>query len=348
MNTTHPLAIAFSQIIIDCDNVNSATSKTDLAQNGAGNMAGRIEQNFLGLKLRPNQQFNTITYLDSGGDSYYHALQVTVRKRFESGLLFGMSYTLSKSIDDQSVDPVGTSSGGGLSTSNSRTPTDTRNWRNERGLSDFDRTHVFTMQSVYELPVGKGKKVAGNANPFLNTIIGGWNVNGLLTRETGEPFSVRSGIFTSNFSHQSRANFVGSLPSTELTPGPVGPNVLPVSLINDIYNYSTPGFKVPLPGDNGLGRNIFRGPGYINLDLGVTKNIDLTEKIKMQIRGEAFNALNHPNFDQPFSASVGSPAITSTVFGQACCATVAPPSTQTIIQTGESARIIQFALKLLF
>src|SRR5206468_3119954 len=100
--------------------VNSSTTKTDLSQNGAGNLAGRIEQNFLGLRLRPNQQFAGITYIDSGGDSYYHALQVTLRKRFEAGLLFGLAYTFAKSIDDQSLDPVGASSGGGLTTTNSR------------------------------------------------------------------------------------------------------------------------------------------------------------------------------------------------------------------------------------
>ena len=65
-------------------------------------------------------------------------------------------------------------------------------------------------------------------------------------------------------------------------------------------------------------------------------------------RMEAFNALNHANFDNPVSASIGSPATTSSLFGQTCCATVAPPSVQSSIQTGESARIVQLALKLSF
>jgi hypothetical protein len=330
--------------------VNSTTTKTDLSQNGAGNFAGRIEQNFSALKLRPNQQFAGITYIDSGGNSYYHGLQVTVRKRFEAGLLFGAAYTFSKSIDEQSVDPVGSSSGGGLTTTNSRTPSNTRNWRNERGLSDFDRTHVFTAQSVYEFPFGKGKRFGGNVSRFTDHFIGGWNVNGLFTGMTGEPFSVRSGIFTSNFSHQSRADLIGPMPSTNLQQcsSQIGPCVFPLSLVADTLGRSTPGFKVPLPGGDGIGRNVFRGPGYLNLDLGVTKYFQIMENLKMQFRAEAFNALNHPNFDHPVSASSGSPSILSTAFGQSCCTTVAPPSTQTVIQTGESARIIQFALKLLF
>ena len=320
--------------------VNSSTTKTDLAQNGAGNLAGRIEQTTLALHLRPNQQFGQITYLDSGGDSYYHGLQITLRKRFSSGLLFGLAYTLSKSIDDQSVDPVGASSGGGLSTTNSRTPADTRTWRNERSLSDFNRTHVLTMTSVYELPFGKGKRMLGNAPGFVNAIVGGWNVNGIFTGMSGEPFSIRSGVFTENFSHQSRADLVGTKPSTDLKSlaGVAGP----------VLFTNASAFAIPAPGGDGMGRNVFIGPGFWNLDLGVAKNFDLTERIRLQFRAEAFNSLNHPNFDNPVNASVGSPSILATTFGQTCCATVAPPSTQTIIQTGESARIIQLALKLQF
>src|SRR5262245_13206193 len=109
--------------------VTSSTTQSDLTLNAAGNFAGRVEQTTLAAKVRPNQQFNTITYIDAGGDSYYHSGQVTLRKRFGDGLAAGLAYTYGKSIDDQSVDPVGSTSGGGLSTTNSRTPTDTRDWR---------------------------------------------------------------------------------------------------------------------------------------------------------------------------------------------------------------------------
>jgi hypothetical protein len=320
--------------------VNSSTTATDLANNAAGNFAGRIEQTTLALKLRPNQQFGLITYLDSGGDSYYHSGQLTLRKRFQSGLLFGAAYTFAKSIDDQSVDPVGASSGGGLSNTTSRAPADTRTWRNERSRSDFDRTHVFTASGVYELPVGKGKPFFGSSKGLVNQIIGGWSVNSIFTGMSGEPFSVRSGFLTSNFSHQSRADLVGAKPSTNLVEvaGVAGP----------VLFANASAFKVPAPGQDGIGRNVFEGPGYWNIDIGLTKKFDVTERIKLQFRAEAFNAFNHPNFDNPVNASTGSPSIASTVFGQACCATVAPPSTQTIIQTGESARIIQLALKLSF
>jgi hypothetical protein len=320
----------------------SSTTSTDLVNNAAGNFAGRLESQTLALKLRPNQQFGTITYQDSGGDSYYHALQVVARKRFEHGLLFGFAYTWAKSMDDQSVDPVGSSSGGGLSSTTSRAPADIRNWRNERAISDFNRTHVATVSGVYELPFGKGKLVGGNAGSVVNHILGGWTLNGILTAMTGERFTVRSGALTSNFSHQSRAALVGPLPSTDLQPG------VPGGLPGPTLFKDASAFALPAPGTNGIGRNMFVGPNYWNVDLGLGKRFSISERTSLQFRAEAFNAFNHPNFDNPQNASTGSPSILSTLFGSACCATVAPPSTQTIIQTGESGRVVQLALKLQF
>jgi hypothetical protein len=318
--------------------VNSSTTITDLQQNGAGNFAGRVEQATLALKLRPNQQFGVITYIDAGGDSYYHAAQFTLRKRFEKGFLLGAAYTFGKSIDNQSVDPVGASSGGGLTTTNSRTPTNIRNWLGERSRSDFDRTHAFTSSGVWEFPVGKGRRLdAGNR--FVNTLIGGWTLNGIYTFMTGEPFSVTSGVRTANFSHVSRADVVKPVEAKlQKKAGVAGPVVFA----------DNTAFAIPAPGSDGAGRNIFTAQSYWNLDLGITKSFQLTERFKLDFRMEMFNAFNHTNFDNPRDASTGSPSIISTLFGQTCCAAVAPPTTQTIIQTGEAARVIQFALKLKF
>ncbi len=326
--------------VITSSFVNSSTTKSDLNLNGAGNFAGRIEQNTLAARLRPNQQFGTITYLDSGGDSYYHSAQATLRKRFDSGLLFGLAYTLAKSIDDQSVDPVGATSGGGLSSTNSRTPTDIRNWRLERARSDFDRRHVLTSHWIYEMPFGKGKRHANSLPGALNHVVGGWTLNGIYTFMSGEPFSVRSGVRTSNYSHESRAELVGAMPEVKLQekPGAFGPVVFK----------DASSFRIPNPGSIGAGRNLFEAPGYWNVDIGVTKRFDITERVRLQLRTEMFNAFNHANFDNPRDASTGSPSIRAELFAQTCCSTVAPPSTQTIIQTGESSRVIQIALKLQF
>jgi hypothetical protein len=329
--------------------MNSSTTAGDLDLNSAGNFARRIEDNVLSLKLRPNQQFAVITYLSNEGDSNYHAAQFTLRRRFSSGLGLSMAYTFGKSIDNQSVDPVGAASGGGLSTTNSRTPTDIRNFHNERGRSDFDRTQVLQAASVWELPVGRGKRFLRSSPGVVNHLLGGWTINSIYTFQTGEPFAVRSGSFTANGNHESRAGVQAPVRAQLQTlPGQTFPGQVlfkPVTALTCGVDL-TQAFCLPAPGQNGASRNIFVAPHYWNLDLGFIKMFQFTERFKLQFRMEMFNALNHPNFDNP--RDVSSPSITSSNFAKTCCATVAPPSTQTVVQTGESARVIQFALKLQF
>jgi hypothetical protein len=84
------------------------------------------------------------------------------------------------------------------------------------------------------------------------------------------------------------------------------------------------------------------------MDIGIQKVFQVTEALRLQFRSEFFNIFNHVNFDNPGGATDGSNQITSSIFGRTCCEAVAPSSTQNIIQTGEAARVIQFALKLQF
>lgn len=151
---------------------------------------------------------------------------------------------------------------------------------------------------------------------------------------------MQSGVRTSNFSHVSRAALVGPLPKAQLqeAPGIIGP----------VLFRDASAFRIPDPGDNGMGRNLFRGPSYWNADLGIQKMFAFGERFRLQFRAEMFNAFNHANFDHPTASTDGSNQITSTAFGRSCCEAVAPPTTQNIIQTGEAARVIQLALKLTF
>ena len=323
--------------------VNASTTQTDLSQNAAGNFASRLEMATLAAGLRPNPQFNQILMIDNGGDSNYHAAQFTFRKRYDkAGVLINGAYTFSKSIDNLSIDPVGSTVGGGLTTTNARTPVDGRNYRNERARSDFDQTHVFNLTGIYELPFGKGKMLFGNAGRAANLLVGGWSVNGIYTYQSGEPFSVRSGALTANNTGQSRAALKPgvSLPQAQMQDkaGVIGPVFFP----------NADAFTFPEPGGLGLGRNIFQGPSYWNLDAGASKGFSISERVRLVFRAEFFNALNHPNFRNPRDASVGSPAITSGVFGQACCVTLSTASSATTNQNGESWRVVQLALKLTF
>ncbi|MBI3679824.1 MAG: TonB-dependent receptor [Acidobacteria bacterium] len=331
------------QGVITAAFANSATSQTELSQNAAGSFAWRVEQTTLAAGLRPNPQFAQILMIDNGGDSNYHAGQFTLRKRFDqAGLLLNGAYTLSKSIDVLSIDPVLATVGGGLTTTNSRTATDGRNYRNERARSDFDQRHVVSFTGIYELPFGKGKKLASSPNRVVDLIAAGWSLNGIYTYQSGEPFSVRAGVLTANFTAQSRAALKQgvALPQARLQEkaGVIGP----------VYFPNAEAFTFPAPGDVGLGRNIFQGPSYWNLDAGISKRFQITERLRMVFRTELFNALNHANFRNPRDASVGTPAITSGLFGQACCVTLSTASSATTNQNGESWRIVQFALKLSF
>jgi hypothetical protein len=198
------------------------------------------------------------------------------------------------------------------------------------------------MTGIYELPFGKGKRFASGAPRVVELLAGGWSVNGLYTYQSGEPFSVRSGVLTANFSAQSRAALKPgvALPAAQLQEkaGVIGPVFFP----------NADAFTFPAPGDTGLGRNIFQGPSYWNLDAGISKGFQVTERVRLVLRTEMFNALNHPNFRNPRDASSGTPTITSSLFGQACCVTLSTASSATTNQNGESWRVVQFALKLSF
>ncbi len=315
--------------------VNSATSATDLAQNAAGNMAQRIENTTMAAHLRPNQQFGQNVYLDSGGDSYYHSLQLVMRKRFDNGLLMNVSYSFSKAMDDDSTDPVGASSGGGLSTTGASTPVDISNWRLNRGLSDYDRKHVFIANWVYELPVGKGKRFMNSAPKAIDEALGGWSIQGIATGESGQPFSVLSGALTANDDHQSFA-------------GPPAGQALPTPQVQQVAGVVGPslfananGFTLPAPGSDGIGRNSFYGPNFWNVDTAISKTFTINERFKLTFRAEVFNLLNHINF------STGGLNILSSTFGQTL-SEVSAGSTRNVVLNGEPNRVMQLALRLSF
>ena len=184
---------------------------------------------------------------------------------------------------------------------------DVRNWREERARSDFDRKQVLTIASVWDLPVGHGQHFLRDARGVVNQIIGGWQINSIYTFMSGEPFSVRSGVLTSNGTHVSRALVTDPSIRAQLqtVSGFVGPGV---------FANST-GFAIPPPGSNGSGRNIFTAPSYWNFDIGIIKTFQITERMKLQFRTEMFNALNHPNFSTP-RANISSASTVGTIVGQ--------------------------------
>ena len=264
--------------------------------------------------LRPVPQFDDITFEESSANSNYNSLQVRFQQRLDFGLSFLGSYTWSKSIDN--------ASGFFSSTGDPNFPQDSFNTAGERGRSNFDVRHRLSLSYGYDLPFGKGRRfVVGDG--LLPTVLTGWQTFGIVTVQTGRPFTVallsdidnsNTGRSTLGFGANDRPNVVGNAELSDPSP--------------DRW-FNTAAFAFPPFGSFGdAGRNKLDGPGFVNFNTSLLKTTKLREGLDLQFRAEAFNLFNHPNFNLPDNF-LGSPT-----FGQ--------------ILSAQSPRHIQFGLKLLF
>lgn len=276
----------------------------------------------LGVAARePIPTFGPITWVDPTGDNDYNGLSVRVEHRFSHGLYFLTSFTWGKALGDSEQ---GLEYFSGYYQAN---PQNIYDLKAERGPSSFDVKLNNVTSIVYELPFGKVRDYAGNANPFLDAIIGGWELNTINTAHTGQPLNV--------FYSPSAANDVTGLSNDYRGENFLRPNVSgsaasqsTAQMLNTYfagYTFTVPPSSAPF-GD--LGRNAFRAPNFEQWDLAVDKNFRIHEDIRVQFRSEFFNVLNNVNFGIPNTISNNSS------FGQ--------------IRTTYPARQIQFALKLLF
>jgi hypothetical protein len=263
---------------------------------------------------RPFQGFGGITggFIESAGNSNYHGMTVRVERRFASGLSFLSSYAWSKSIDDGSGISTGSDSSG--------VAQDARNLRAERAVSDFDVTHRWVLSYVYDLPFGKGKRIAPSSK-VMDVLVSGWQMTGIMTMQTGRPFTVTVGRDNSQTGgNADRPNLVG-----DPTVSDQGPDRW----------FNPAAFAVPANGTFGnVGRNFLRGDGLHNFDLGVSRFFRVTERQSFQFRAEVFNLANHPNFFFP-TASLAAGGAFGTI-------------TQAANNGLGAQRQIQFALKYIF
>lgn len=264
-----------------------------------GNTALRVP--YIGYD--PNSEFN-----EAVGVSNYDALQLSIDKRFSRGLLIRGSYTFSHTLDEQS--------GLGLFF----TGNDPTNPRSSYGTSDFDRTHVFTVNYIYDLPK------AGRLKGWESQVVNGWGINGITVLQSGQPYSVNdysgsvAGIYyqannyttnpivpvggvgaTSNKPKlQGTTGVNGNMPV--LNPAAFGPpqpfapgtnGVPPCDPTSGACDYYETGFATVNQ------RNIFRGPFQSRFDFGLFKNFTLTERVALRYDVQAFNIFNHPSFDIP-------------------------------------------------
>lgn len=257
---------------------------------------------------RPFPNFGDVLQASWNEFSHYNALETSVNRRFNNGLSFTVSYTYSRNLD--------TTSGGGGNASVHQNMHDTRA---DYAASSFDTPNVFTFAHSYALPFGKGRKFAGKANPVVDALIGGWQINGILTLLSGQPYTVTaagSNPEVGGFAVE-RANLSGNpnLPSGQRT-------------IKHWFN--TAAFSAPVQGTFGnSGRNVVKAPPLRDYDFSLFKNFHFGERTALQFRAETFNLLNHPPFNAP-----GLDVTTPATFGQ--------------ITTARDPREIQLALKLTF
>ncbi len=241
--------------------------------------------------LRPNPFFSDITILESAGRSSYNSLQLQFEQRNVSGLSLLAAYTLGKSEDN--------ASGFFTSAGDPNFPQDSLDLDAEYGRSGFDVRHRLSVGFAWELPFGEG------SDGFVGALISDWQLSGVVTLQSGRPFTVallpeidnsNTGRGNLGFGNNDRPNIVGdpdvSDPTAERW-------------------FNTDAFAFPPFGTFGnAGRNTVNGPGYQNVNLAVMKQLPLSDQVRLQLRLESFNLFNHTNFNLPDNF-LGSPT-----FGQ--------------------------------
>ena len=270
------------------------------------------------------------------GNSSYNALQVSLRRKFMSGLQFDFNYTFSKSIDIGSDAErvnqyeAGNSFGGGFASPIINT------WMPNqlRGPSDFDATQQFNANWIYQLPVGKGQHFATHG--VIDAIFGSWELTGIFRMTSGFPTTVADGNYwPTNWENSSNAILLGPKPESGTFMVNGNPNLFkdPNSAIND--------FRFAYPGESGE-RNNIRGAGYFGIDLGLGKTWKVTESSALRFSWETFNITNTVRFDaaalEPIAGSNGEGNLSltnSTGFGYYTSTLTTP-------------RIMQFALRFSF
>ena len=252
---------------------------------GQGNCAARNRCSNLGPYAFYHPQFSYLSVFSSVGGGNYHGAQFTLRKRFSRGDSFDVNYTFSKSIDLRSnTERVGSSTGvlwnpwqPGL----------------QKGVSDYDNTHLLNALGVYTLPFGKGRRFAADAGGLLNAIVGGWELAGAWRWSSGFPISVyATGVWPTNWNNNVWAQWDATPVATKRTMAGSGPNLFAEP------DKAIKAFDYPLPGGIGT-RNPLRGDGVFNIDINLAKRFIMpySDKHSVQFRWETFNVTNTPRFD---------------------------------------------------
>jgi hypothetical protein len=246
-----------------------------------------------------DDQFSSLYGWRSIGNSAYHSAQLTLRHSMSSGLEFDFNYTFSKSIDiGSNAERINQFEGGGFASQviNAWSPAQLR------AVSDFDTKHQINSNWVYELPVGKGHSFGSNMGKVADAFVGGWGLSGIVHWTSGLPFSMGSGAgWPTNWELQGEAVQIGNTGKVGVFRDAQGnPNMFQTTAAAQAQALAA--FRVPYPGESGQ-RNELRGPGYFEIDTGLSKIWQITEQQQARFAWEVFNVTNSVRFDAAQSAN---------------------------------------------
>jgi hypothetical protein len=258
---------------------------------------------------KPFPQYSYVFFAANAAFGSYNALTAKFQREFSGGFSFLANYTWSKALTN-------TMQGGANSPLNQMASCRAC----DAGMAGFNVPQSLTAATVWQVPVGKGRRLLGGASPVLNGFVGGWTLDAITSFSQGNPFTVNApnntGAVLTNFRANRLSNGRTGLNNTNLR-------------TNGLYWMSPSSFATPANGYFGnSGANIITGPGLNNWDLALQKDFQFRERWRLQFRSEFFNAWNHAQFANPDS-TVG-----DANFGQ--------------VTQARDAREIQFGLKLLW
>ena len=224
---------------------------------------------------RPYPQYGNFGSITNAGSSTYNSIQIKLNKRFSNGIWFLSAFTYGKAYNDQPEICCA-----------SPWPPDSYNINAERGPADYDQRYRSVTSFAWDLPFGKGRRFL-DKDGVLDGIFGGWQLGGIVTITAGFPFSPATSLDTSNTGTfgQLRPDQVGNPDPGQRTPA---------------RWYNPDAYATPAEFTFGnAGRNSLVGPGTRTADLYVRKEFKIHNRARLELRVEAFNAFNHPNFGLP-------------------------------------------------
>jgi len=261
-------------------------------------------------QIRPYRGYRSITIIQPRFNSNYHSLQISATRRFSGSSQINGAYTWSKNLTDNQTD-------------RSTAPQNSYDQALDYGRATLDRRHVATMNYIYELPWYKTQE------GFVGKTLGGWQASGIITLNTGLPFTVTTSSYDAAGLGNNPAAIAGNRPNVLCDPNASAPQTRLQYFNTACFQVNPAANPTGLPNTVGNSpRGIINGPPTKRVDFTMTKILAFNENLKVQLRAEAFNVFNHTNF-RALSTNV-----TATTFGQ--------------VTTVRDPRTLQLGLKILF